>query len=83
MIPAGTDILCAKRHPVGTVAADIEGAVHPRHIQFADGQSVPAGGRLVCQQCGHPWSLDASVYTPNGWIPVGPRIERVPPRGMR
>ena len=83
MIPAGTPIICAKRHAIGVVAADIEGAVHPRKITFDPGQAVPAGGRLVCRQCGRPWSLDNSIYTPDGWIPADPRIERVPPRGMR
>lgn len=85
MIPAGTAIICAKRHPVGVVSTDIaDGSpVHPRWIMFEAGQQIQAGAPKVCQVCGKPWSLEKSVYTPGGWVPVEPYIERVPPRGMR
>ena len=85
MIPAGAAIICTKRHAIGVVSADIaeNESVHPRWITFEDGQQIQAGAEKVCQICGKPWSLDKSVYTPGGWVPVDPYIERVPPRGMR
>lgn len=85
MIPIGASIICPKRHAIGTVSQQIndDQPVLPRSITFESGQEVPAGAAKVCQTCGKHWCLEKSIYTPDGWVPSDPYLERVPPRALR
>ncbi len=80
MIPAGTTIICLKRHVIGTLKTDLpQGqAVMPKDIDYTEGQGNIAGEPMSCKQCGRSYSLDGHIYTEAGWQPGTPTLEQPP-----
>jgi len=78
IIPAGTQVECPLRHPIGVVVTPVlEGDwPAPRHMRFAPGQERVAGELMACTVCGRLYSVNGSLRTTTGWVPDSPGLER-------